>query len=129
MPTRAQWLKENPPPECNGPLFDRAAELRREGHSADADKIEKQAKAALHCAQHPTEPLYRHRDRPEDLFTCSVGPHFLVWTLDAGQKALRRIDLKDLAPRYELRDGKQVRVPGPYDFDAPMPGARNHEAQ
>jgi hypothetical protein len=38
------------------------------------------------CPTHK-QPLRRHMNRPEDLFVCSVGPHFLLWTKQGGAGA------------------------------------------
>jgi len=35
-------------------------------------------------------PLYRHTNRPEDLYLCQQGPHFLLWTTTGGLGEIRR---------------------------------------
>lgn len=87
--TRREWLRLNPPPQPAGPLLDRAAELDQQGQAAEASKMRLQAAAApAKCALHPTLPLHRHKNRPEDLYICQQGPHFLFWTQVGGRAQL-----------------------------------------
>jgi hypothetical protein len=87
--TRREWLQKNPPPQPAGPLLDRAAELEREGHAAEAARLRAQAAAApAKCPTHPAAALHRHKNRPEDLYLCERGPHFLFWTFSAGKAQL-----------------------------------------
>ncbi|MBZ5662732.1 MAG: hypothetical protein LAO08_20210 [Acidobacteriia bacterium] len=98
--TRREWLKQNPPPEVAGPLLDRAAALQAQGDGAGAAMLRNQAVAARgKCPLHPSSPLHRHQNRQEDLFVCSQGPHFLLWTLLGGRAqlvALTNLDLPDI---------------------------------
>jgi hypothetical protein len=55
--TRRDWLKKNPPP---------------------ADRAQ--------CPTH-RQQILRHNNRAEDLFVCSVGPHYLLWGPVAGGPA------------------------------------------
>lgn len=100
--TRREWLKQNPPPQPDGPLLDRAGELERKGDADGARILRSQAFAAkgkCKCAVHPNAPLYRHQNRQEDLFVCQQGPHFLWWTLAGGRAQIVptiKLDLPDL---------------------------------
>jgi hypothetical protein len=98
--TRREWLAKNPPPQPAGPLLDRAAELEQQGKAAEASTMRLQAQAATgKCAVHPALPLHRHKNRPEDLFVCEQGPHFLFWTQVSGRAQfvpLVKLELPDL---------------------------------
>jgi hypothetical protein len=84
--TRREWLQKNPPPQPAGPLLERASQLESEGHAAEAATLRQQAaNAPGKCPQHPAAILHRHKNRPEDLFLCEQGPHFLLWTFSAGR--------------------------------------------
>jgi hypothetical protein len=97
--TRREWLKKNPPPKAAGPLLDRAEQLEKTGNADDAKaaaQFREEAKTAKRCPQHSQVPLHRHKNRPEDLFLCSNGPHFLLWTLFNGKAAFVPAVLSDL---------------------------------
>ena len=97
--TRREWLKKNPPPKAAGPLLDRAEELEKTNRADDgeaAKRFREEAKAAQHCPKHTSVPLHRHKNRPEDLFLCPNGPHFLLWTTFNGKAAFVPAVLSDL---------------------------------
>lgn len=45
---------------------------------------------AVKCPVHQTG-LHYHRNRPEDLYICENGPHFLFWTLQGGKAQLIQV--------------------------------------
>jgi hypothetical protein len=97
--TRREWLRKNPPPKVAGPLLDRAEELEKTGSADDAKaaaRFREEAKTATSCPKHTTVPLHRHKNRPEDLFLCSNGPHFLLWTQFNGKAAFLPVSLAEL---------------------------------
>ena len=97
--TRREWLKQNPPPKPAGPLLDQAQKLEQQGDVAGATKLRSEAvNAPGKCPAHAAVPLYRHANRQEDLYVCSQGPHFLLWTLKNGRAQLVPVDLKDPLP-------------------------------
>lgn len=57
---------------------------------------------AARCPTH-NKDLNRHRNRPEDLFLCEVGPHFFLWTKNGAGAALVACDLAKPIPDL---DGK-----------------------
>lgn len=74
--TRREWLKQNPPPrEATGTRELLAVATDPAIRKQLTDELAKAAK----CPQHQGD-LVRHRNRPEDLFVCSTGPHFFLWT-------------------------------------------------
>jgi hypothetical protein len=98
--TRREWLTKNPPPKPAGLLLERADQLEATENAenkAAAARLRLEAQGAAKCPQHPTLPLYRHKNRPEDVFLCPNGPHFFLWTFDAGRAALVALtDFKNL---------------------------------
>jgi hypothetical protein len=132
--TRREWLQKNPPPQPAGPLLERAGQLESEVSTqvewyrtqstanpanaatynaeitrllAPATAIRKQAASAgATCSLHAGVALNRHLNRPEDLFICERGPHFLLWTLVGGRAQLVPLAaLKDLPEIDALMSG------------------------
>ena len=99
METRRQWLQKNPRPKS--PVNLQALledEKRRLLFSPKDGEIQKRVNgltneiaAAAKCPVHQTG-LHHHRNRPEDLYICESGPHFLFWTQKNGQPALIPVD-------------------------------------
>ena len=54
------------------------------------------AKAAR-CPSHQTD-LVRHKNRPDDLFLCEVGPHFFLWSREGNAARLVPVDLSKSLP-------------------------------
>jgi hypothetical protein len=46
---------------------------------AEIARINGELRNVARCAKHGRD-LVRHNNRPEDLFVCDVGPHYLLWT-------------------------------------------------
>ncbi len=63
--TLRQWLLANPPKEIS-------------------TTVQGAATTALGCygpcPAHANYPLIRSMNRPEDLYVCQVGPHYMLWT-------------------------------------------------
>jgi len=52
---------------------------------------------AAKCPSHNTD-LLRHKNRPDDLFLCEIGPHFFLWTRGgAGPNAPAQLSPVDLS--------------------------------
>jgi hypothetical protein len=69
---------------------------------------EKEIAQTVKCPTH-REDLFRHRDRPEDMFTCPVGPHHLLWARVNGKSALLALtELKLPRLDEEIRDGAEL---------------------
>jgi len=49
------------------------------------------------CPQHHLD-LVRHKNRPDDLFLCEVGPHFFLWTKVGSAAQLAPVDLAKSLP-------------------------------
>lgn len=49
------------------------------------------------CPTHKLD-LERHRNRPEDLFVCNTGPHYLLWTKNGTAGGFADIDIKKPLP-------------------------------
>ncbi len=64
-----------------------AARARQASTSATITQLTAEIARAIKCPQHQLG-LHYHRNRPEDLFICESGPHFLFWTLLAGKAQL-----------------------------------------
>jgi hypothetical protein len=52
---------------------------------------------AATCPTHKRD-LHRHKNRPEDLFLCDVGPHFFLWTKNGAGGALAPVELSKPLP-------------------------------
>ena len=70
--TRREWLAKNPPPR----------------------------NPAAKCPTHQQE-LSRHNNRAEDLFVCSVGPHYLLWTSTPKGAGLAPLDMTKPLPELD----------------------------
>jgi hypothetical protein len=64
-----------------------SARTRQASTSATITQLTAEIARAIKCPQHQLG-LHYHRNRPEDLFICESGPHFLFWTLLAGKAQL-----------------------------------------
>jgi chromosome segregation ATPase len=53
---------------------------------AEITRINTELGNAARCATHKTD-LQRHKNRPDDLFVCEVGPHYFLWTAPSGHGA------------------------------------------
>lgn len=66
--------------DANGKISDADKQLAA---SADVPKriadLQRELTGAARCPTHQKD-LHRHKNRPEDLFLCDVGPHFFLWT-------------------------------------------------
>jgi hypothetical protein len=52
---------------------------------------------AARCSTHQKD-LLRHKNRPDDLFICEVGPHFFIWTKVGKTAQLSPVDLAKSLP-------------------------------
>jgi hypothetical protein len=55
---------------------------------------------AAKCATHQLHDLVRHKNRPDDLFICEIGPHFFLWTAPSEESSgvLLAWDIKQELP-------------------------------
>jgi len=60
-------------------------------------ELQAELNRAAKCPSHQTD-LLRHRNRPDDLFLCEVGPHFFLWTKAGGGPAFSPVDLGKTLP-------------------------------
>jgi hypothetical protein len=68
-------------------------------------QLQEELKKAARCPVHRTD-LYRNLNRPEDMFTCEVGPHHLFWTRVNGAATLISLDSLNLPGLdYAMTDG------------------------
>jgi hypothetical protein len=75
---------------------------------ARIQQLAEELKRAARCPVHQMD-LHRSMNRAEDMFTCEVGPHHLLWTRVNGAPAL--LQLEDLALpgiEYPMTDGKKI---------------------
>jgi len=95
---------------ANGQLADvqaKIAELDRQ-LAATADlaarisALQTELAGAAKCPVHQTD-LLRHKNRPDDLFLCEVGPHFFLWTKYGDGARLSKVDINKPMPNL---DGK-----------------------
>jgi len=71
-------------------------------------QLQEELKKAAKCPQHGND-LFRNLNRPEDMFTCEVGPHHLLWTRIAGlPKLLSLTDLSLPGLDYAMTDGQAI---------------------
>jgi hypothetical protein len=63
------------------------ARARQAETSTNITQLNAEILRAIKCPVHQTG-LHYHRNRPEDLFICENGPHFLFWTMQSGKTAL-----------------------------------------
>jgi hypothetical protein len=72
---------------------DLAATAQLPTHIAE---IQAELSRAAKCPVHQTD-LLRHKNRPDDLFLCEVGPHFFLWTkVGAGPSAGAQLSPVDI---------------------------------
>jgi hypothetical protein len=65
-------------------------------------ELKAELKRAATCPTHQRD-LLRHKNRPDDLFLCDIGPHFFLWTkVGSGAKGVAQLM--------------------PVDINKPMPG-------
>lgn len=64
-----------------------AARARQAATGTNITQLTAEIARAIKCPQHQLG-LHYHRNRPEDLFICESGPHFLFWSLLAGKPQL-----------------------------------------
>lgn len=64
-----------------------SARSRQTATSATITQLTAEIARAIKCPVHQLG-LHYHRNRPEDLFICENGPHFLFWTLQGGKAQL-----------------------------------------
>jgi hypothetical protein len=68
-------------------------------------QLQEELKKAARCPVHRTD-LYRNLNRPEDMFTCEVGPHHLFWARVNGAPALLPLESLNLPGLdYAMTDG------------------------
>lgn len=65
-----------------------AARARQAATSLNVSQLTADIAKAVKCPVHPSIGLHYHRNRPEDLYICENGPHFLFWTLVGGKAQL-----------------------------------------
>jgi hypothetical protein len=71
-------------------------------------QLQEELKKAARCPLHRTD-LYRNLNRPEDMFTCEVGPHHLFWTRVNNSPALLPLDTLNLPGLdYAMTDGTAI---------------------
>jgi ribosomal protein S27E len=99
--TRREWLKMNPAPD---------PQEKKKVQSAPGGPLVDQLVPKLGlCAHHPQAQVYRHMNRPDDLFACEQGPHYLFWTLVNGKPAFQPIAALALPGLdYAMLPGVQV---------------------
>jgi hypothetical protein len=71
-------------------------------------ETEKEIRDAVCCPTHSTD-LVRHINRPEDMFTCSLGPHFFLWTIVNDRPALFPLGSM-IAPGLEFPMTKEAKI-------------------
>ena len=60
---------------------------RQQETAKNIAQLQTEIARAVKCPQHNIG-LHFHRNRPEDLYICENGPHFLFWTLSGGKAQL-----------------------------------------
>lgn len=71
-------------------------------------QLTEELKHAANCPQHHLQ-LHRSYNRPEDMYTCEVGPHHLLWTRVTGAPQLLPLeDLNVPGLDYPMTDGKAI---------------------
>jgi hypothetical protein len=71
-------------------------------------QLQEELKKTARCPTHGND-LYRNMNRPEDMFTCEVGPHQLFWTRLNGQGALLVLDTLALPGlEFPMTDGTKI---------------------
>lgn len=96
MQTRRQWLAANPRPKSPVNLQALLEQEQRrlaakEGNLAEVQNnisvLTNEITLAAKCPLHQ-RGLHYHKNRPEDLFICEIGPHFFFWTQVASKPQL-----------------------------------------
>jgi hypothetical protein len=64
---------------------------------ARISELEADLARAAKCPQHGKD-LLRHKNRPDDLFLCDIGPHFYLWTKVGTSPEFTPVDLKKPLP-------------------------------
>ena len=64
---------------------------------ARVSELQAELNRAAKCPQHQTD-LLRHKNRPDDLFLCEVGPHFFLWTKVGAIAQLSPVELAKSLP-------------------------------
>ena len=64
---------------------------------ARISELEAELSRAAKCPQHQKD-LLRHKNRPDDLFLCEIGPHFYLWTKVGNSRQFSPVDLKRPLP-------------------------------
>lgn len=60
-------------------------------------QLKQELNLAARCPTHQTD-LLRHKNRPDDLFLCEIGPHFFLWTKVGTAAQLSPVDLAKPMP-------------------------------
>lgn len=74
--------------------------LATAGLSAQISTLKEELVRAATCPVHKTD-LVRHAYRPEDLFTCEIGPHFFIWTREGAAAKLCAVDITKTLPAID----------------------------
>lgn len=85
-----------------------AARGRQANHSTNVTQLTAEIAKAIKCPIHQTG-LHYHRNRPEDLYICENGPHFLFWTLVGGKAQLTPVPTLMLPGLdYPMTEGTKI---------------------
>ena len=60
-------------------------------------ELQAELNRAAKCPQH-SKDLLRHKNRPDDLFICEIGPHFFLWTKIGAAPGLSPVDITKPLP-------------------------------
>ena len=99
--TRREWLKANPPPQEAAATRELLAQTQ---DPARRKQLEQELTNIAQCPTHKLD-LQRHRNRPEDLFVCPTGPHFLLWTKNGNAPGFAPCDLTKPLPDLDKEIG------------------------
>jgi len=67
-----------------------AVRARKADTTKNIAQLSAEIARAVKCPVHQIG-LHYHRNRPEDLYICENGPHFLFWTLQGGRAQLIQV--------------------------------------
>lgn len=98
--TRREWLKRNPPPREASGLRNLIAQTN---DPARQRELNAELGRAAKCPQHTSSDLVRHQNRPEDLYVCANGPHFVLWTKVGTMAAFVAADLSKELPGLDSK--------------------------
>jgi hypothetical protein len=85
-----------------------AARQRQAATSLNVTQLTAEIAKAVKCPVHGIG-LHFHRNRPEDLYVCESGPHFLFWTLLGGKAQLVQVPTLMLPGLdYPMTEGTKV---------------------